>query len=64
MVGRRQEGMSPILSEDTRRKVFMSEDEGVSQLLTLLKSSQDSEFYEAINQQSFLLGYPFPLVLP
>lgn len=42
----------------------MSEDEGVSQLLTLLKSSQDSEFYEAINQQSFLLGYPFPLVLP
>lgn len=60
MVGRRQEEMSPVLSEETRRWVFTDEGEDDPQLLTLAKSTQNSEFYEAMNQQSFLLYYPFP----
>jgi hypothetical protein len=52
--------MSPILSEETRRWVSTGEGEGVPQLLILAKSSQNSEFYEAMNQQTFLLYYPFP----
>lgn len=45
-----QKEMSPILSEETRRWIFTGEGEDVPQLLTLAKSSQDSEFYEAMNQ--------------
>lgn len=60
MVGRQQEEMLPILSEETRRWVFTGEGKDVSQLLVLAKSPQDSEFYEAMNQQSFLLYCLFP----